>query len=124
MTQLFSIMLGGALGALTRYILSNLVYTWFGRNFPYGTLTVNIIGSFLMGFLTVLIMQKWAFNPALKLGVLVGFLGSLTTFSTFSLDTLSLLEEGAIFAAMLNVFLSVTVCVTAVWLGMALGKQI
>ncbi len=116
-------MLGGALGAISRYLLSNLVYDWFGRDFPYGTLTVNVIGSFLMGLLTIVIMHKSHTDPAIKLGLIVGFLGALTTFSTFSLDTLVLMQEGALLRALLNVFLSVIVCVTAVWLGMVTGRQ-
>ncbi len=121
--QLLSIMLGGALGAITRYLLSNFVYDWLGRDFPYGTLTVNVIGSFLMGFLMILFMQKGNIDPAMKLGLLVGFLGALTTFSTFSLDTLTLIQEGVLFRAMLNVLLSVVVCVLAVWFGMITAKQ-
>jgi CrcB protein len=117
-------MLGGALGAAMRYVVANWVYAWLGRDFPYGTLSVNVIGSFLMGVLTVLVMQKSAIDPVLKLGVMVGFLGAFTTFSTFSIDTLNLLEKGAIMLAMVNVFISVMTCLAAVWLGMLLGKQI
>ena len=116
-------MLGGALGAVSRYYISNLVYDWLGRDFPYGTLTVNIIGSFLMGLLTVIIMQKGHIDPAIKLGLLVGFLGALTTFSTFSLDTLALIQEGAVVRTLINVLISVIVCVFAVWLGMITAKQ-
>ena len=116
-------MLGGALGALSRYLLSNLVYDWLGRDFPYGTLTVNVIGSFLMGLLTIVIMHKSHIDPAIKLGLIVGFLGALTTFSTFSLDTLTLMQEGALLRALMNVFISVIVCVVAVWVGMVTGKQ-
>lgn len=116
-------MLGGAFGAISRYLLSNLVYDWFGRDFPYGTLTVNIIGSFFMGLLTIVIMHKSHIDPAIKLGLIVGFLGALTTFSTFSLDTLALIQEGALLRAMMNVLISVVVCITAVWLGMVTGKQ-
>lgn len=117
-------MLGGALGAAMRYGVANLVYAYLGRDFPYGTLSVNLIGSFLMGLFTILVMQKSAIDPAIKLGVMVGFLGAFTTFSTFSLDTLNLLEKGAIFLAMTNVLISVISCIAAVWLGMMLGKQL
>lgn len=123
LVQLFSIMLGGAIGAASRYLLSNLIYDWLGRDFPYGTLAVNIIGSFLMGLLSLLLMQKSHIDPAIKLGLLVGFLGALTTFSTFSLDTLALMQDGALIRALLNVLVSVIVCVTAVWLGMITAKQ-
>ncbi len=122
--QLVSIMLGGAFGAIARYLLSNLVYDWLGRSFPYGTLSVNILGSFLMGLLTIFFLQKAHLDPAIRLGVLVGFLGSLTTFSTFSLDTLDLIQEGALWQALINVLGSVIVCVFAVWLGMLAGRHI
>lgn len=117
-------MLGGALGAVMRYLVANWIYAYLGRDFPYGTLSVNIIGSFLMGLLTILIMQKSAIDPAVKLAIMVGFLGAFTTFSTFSIDTLNLLEKGAIALATLNIFISVTSCIAAVWLGILLGKQI
>ncbi len=117
-------MLGGALGTAMRYVVTNWVYAWLGRDFPYGTLSVNVIGSFLMGLLSIFVMQKSAIDPAIKLGVMVGFLGAFTTFSTFSLDTLNLLEKDAIMLAMVNVFISVMTCLVAVWLGMLLGKQI
>jgi CrcB protein len=117
-------MLGGAIGALLRYIVSNRVYDWLGRDFPYGTLTVNVAGSFLMGFLTILIIDRGNVDPAIKLGLLVGFLGAFTTFSTFSLDTLNLFEEGAFLRAFMNIFLSIFVCVTAVWVGILTGKQL
>lgn len=120
--QVISIMLGGAFGAIARYLISNRVYDWLGRDFPYGTLSVNILGSFLMGLLTYLFLQKAHLDPAIRLGLLVGFLGALTTFSTFSLDTLDLLQEGAIWQALINAFLSVVTCVFAVWLGMITGR--
>jgi CrcB protein len=122
--SLIGIMLGGAFGAVMRYVVANWVYAWLGRDFPYGTLSVNIIGSFLMGLLTIIILQKSALDPAIKLGVMVGFLGAFTTFSTFSIDTLNLLEKGDVILATVNVFTSVISCIVAVWLGMLLGKQL
>lgn len=124
MLQLISIMLGGALGAISRFALSNLVSSTLGRDFPYGTLTVNIIGSFLIGLLTVFFTYKSGLDPAIRLGVLVGFLGALTTFSTFSLETLSLLEQGSFMAALSNIFVSLISCIVMVWLGMQLAKQV
>ncbi|MCK5727218.1 MAG: fluoride efflux transporter CrcB [Thiotrichaceae bacterium] len=124
MLQLASIMLGGALGAISRFALSNLVSTTLGRDFPYGTLTVNLIGSFLIGLLTIFFAQKSGLDPSIRLGVLVGFLGALTTFSTFSLETLSLLEQGSLVAALSNIFISIISCIAMVWLGMQLAKQV
>ena len=121
--QLISILLGGALGAISRFALSNLVSSILGRDFPYGTLTVNLMGSFLIGLFTVFFTLKSGIDPAIRLGILVGFLGALTTFSTFSLETLSLLEQGSFFAALSNILISVISCIAMVWLGMQLAKQ-
>ena len=117
-------MIGGALGAVMRYLVSNGFYSLLGRDFPYGTLAVNVIGSFLMGVLTVLLIDRGEVDPLIKLAVLVGFLGSFTTFSTFSLDTLVLINEGALSRAFLNMLANVLVCVSAVWLGMVITKQL
>ena len=122
--QIMAIMIGGALGAVMRYLVSNGFYSLLGRDFPYGTLAVNVIGSFLMGVLTVLLIDRGEVDPLIKLAVLVGFLGSFTTFSTFSLDTLVLINEGALSRAFLNMLANVLVCVSAVWLGMVITKQL
>ena len=117
-------MLGGGLGAVARFLLSNKVTDKFGNAFPYGTLSVNVIGSFLMGFLAILLVERLALDPLLKLGVFVGFLGAFTTFSTFSMDTLSLFEQGHYLRAITNMFISVILSVLAVWLGVISGKFI
>jgi CrcB protein len=122
-SQIFAIMIGGALGAALRYLVSNGVYSLLGRDFPYGTLAVNVIGSFLMGILTVLLVERGESDPLLKLAILVGFLGAFTTFSTFSLDTLVLIDKGALMLAFFNMLGSVMICVSAVWLGMIIAKQ-
>ena len=122
--QIFSIMVGGALGAAMRYLVSNGVYAALGRDFPYGTLAVNVIGSFLMGLLTVILVERGDVDPLIKLAILVGFLGAFTTFSTFSMDTLVLINNGALTRALLNMLGSVLICVAAVWLGMIVAKQL
>lgn len=121
--QIFAIMIGGAIGAAMRFMVSNGVYSLLGREFPYGTLAVNIIGSFLMGLLTVMILERGDFDPLIKLAILVGFLGSFTTFSTFSMDTLALINDGALLRAFINMIANVVICVSAVWLGMILAKH-
>ena len=123
-SQIIAIMLGSSLGALMRYLISTWVNTKIDANFPFGTLTVNVMGSFLMGFLAVWLVEKLGLNPLLRLAIFVGFLGAFTTFSTFSMETLNLFEEGFALRALLNMMINVTFTVLAVWLGTVLGKQI
>lgn len=123
MSQMIAVALGGAFGAVFRFLISSGVYQWLGRGFPYGTLVVNIIGSFLIGLLTeALILQRVALSIEYRSAILIGLFGSLTTFSTFSLDTFYLIEQGQFAKASLNVFVSVVVCLIAVWIGLSLGK--
>jgi CrcB protein len=124
MNQILAIAGGGAIGAVLRYWVSTGVYALVGRNFPYGTLVVNIAGSLLMGLLFVLLIERMAENSLWRAALLVGLLGAFTTFSTFSIETLNLLEEGAYNRALLNVLLSVVLCVAAAWLGVKLGRQL
>lgn len=124
LAQILVIMLGGGLGALARFLLSTKVTEKFGSAFPYGTLSVNVIGSFAMGLLAMILVERLALDPLLKLGVFVGFLGAFTTFSTFSMDTLNLFEQGNHLRAVSNMFISVILSVLAVWLGVMLGKSI
>lgn len=124
MTQIAAIAVGGSLGALLRFWVANGVYEWMGRDFPHGTLFVNVSGSFLMGLLTELMLQRFALSVEYRAAILVGFLGAYTTFSTFAVETLYLLEEGSVLKAFLNMFLSVALCVTAVWIGLILGRRL
>ena len=125
MNQLISIALGGAFGAVLRFLMSAGLYQWLGRGFPYGTLAVNLVGSFLMGLLTeALILQRIAIAVEYRAAILVGFIGAFTTFSTFSLETIYLLEQGNLTKAGLNVLLSVIGCLIAVWLGLLLGRAL
>ncbi|CAI8858793.1 fluoride efflux transporter CrcB [Methylococcus capsulatus] len=122
--SLFAIALGGAAGALARFWVSNGLYGWLGRDFPHGTLFINVSGSFLMGFLSVMLIQRFALAAEYRVAVLVGFLGAYTTFSTFSLETLALFEEGSLLKAALNVLLSVVLCLAAVWVGAVLARRL
>lgn len=122
--QILAIMTGGALGALSRYVVSGTIMDKLGSDFPFGTLTVNVLGSFLMGFLAMLLVERIGLDPLLRLGVFVGFLGAFTTFSTFSMETLNLFEQGAHLKALINMFVSVLFSVTAVWMGVMLGKSV
>jgi len=122
--QILAIAGGGALGALGRFWVSSGVYRLLGRELPWGTLIVNILGSFLMGLLFVLFIERsTAGSEELRAAVLVGFLGAFTTFSTFSLETLALIEEGYLGRAFVNTGLSVSVCLAACWAGLLLGRS-
>lgn len=125
MNQIMVIALGGAFGAVFRFLISSGVYQWLGRGFPYGTLTVNIIGSLLIGLMTeALLLQRVVLSTEYRSAILIGLFGSLTTFSTFSLDTLHLIEQGQLSKASINIVASVFICLLAVWVGMAVGKSL
>ncbi len=124
MKALLFIAAGGAFGAVLRYGASVSVYSLFGRGFPYGTLFVNVSGSLLMGVLSVIMDERFDVGPEWRAAILVGVLGSFTTFSTFSIETLNLLEQGDMLRAFANIVLSVLVCLLAVWFGVLIGRQI
>ncbi len=125
MNQLVAIAFGGALGAVMRFLVSSGVYQWLGRGFPYGTLAVNIIGSFLIGLLTeALVLQRVAISMEFRAAILVGVFGAFTTFSTFSLETLYLIEQGSFTKAALNIMISIFACIFAVWLGLLIGRTL
>lgn len=124
MSQLIAIALGGSAGAITRFLVANGIYGWLGRAFPHGTLFINVSGSFLMGFLSAMMLQRFPMAVEYRAAILVGFLGAYTTFSTFALETLYLFEEGSLLKAGLNVLLSVILCLAAVWVGLILGRQL
>ncbi len=123
MMQIAFIAVGGALGAIMRYWISGGLYSILGREFPYGTLAVNIMGSLLMGFLFVYV-EKMNLSPEWRVGLMIGLLGAFTTFSAFSIETLNLIESGEEIKAALNILLSVTLCILGCWLGMLAGRNI
>jgi len=124
MMRLTVIALFGAAGALARYALSGWVYRAFGESFPYGTLAVNLIGCFLLGFVIHVNQTTELIPVELRQGITMGMLGAFTTFSTFGYDTLELLQSGQWRIGCLNIAVSVVFGLAAVWLGMSLGRQL
>lgn len=119
--QYLMVAIGGALGAMARFWVYNALLRWSG-GFPWATLAVNIIGSLLLGLVFVLIADRVVVAPALRSLMAVGFLGAFTTFSTFSLDALGLIQQGAWGQALGYIAASVLVCLLAAVAGMALGR--
>jgi len=103
----FAIAVGGTLGCWARYAMTNLVQTIYGRDFPYATMSINVLGSFLMGFLFIETLERLTFSPAVRTGILTGVLGGYTTFSTFEMESLLLVEQGEPLKALLYMALSV-----------------
>ena len=114
----------GALGCVTRYYLSGWVYNLLGRSFPYGTFAVNILGAFIIGLIMEFSMRSTLIPANLRTGLTIGFLGGLTTFSTFSYETFRLLEEGEFFIASTNVLASVLTCLFFTWLGIITARYL
>jgi fluoride exporter len=118
------VFLGGGIGAASRYWMQGAVYRIVGSSFPFGTLAVNLVGSFLIGFLMLVFEERFLVQPSLRIFLTIGILGGFTTFSSFSFETFALLREGSIVAGLLNAFASVAACLGATWLGTIVGKMI
>lgn len=132
MTQLLVIALGGAVGSVCRFLVSFAISqraqsSVLIMGFPFATLLVNAVGSFLIGVAYLVLQQRFADHGAydlLRSFIVVGLLGGFTTFSAFSLETLHLLEYGLIGKALLNIIASLTICMLAVFAGATLGRWI
>jgi len=124
LTRILSIALGGAFGAVARYLINISPLQNYLKPFPFPTFFINITGSFLIGFLLVLFADKLQINENLRFALMVGFLGAYTTFSTFELETWELIRESQFFTAFLYLFLSVAVGFIGVALGVTLARKI
>lgn len=124
MVTLLAIAVCGAAGCLSRYFIAGWVHDLTGRSFPFGTLTVNILGAFIIGLISEFSLRSTLIPPSLRIGLTIGFLGGLTTFSTFSYETFRLLEDGEILFASINVLASVLTCLVFTWLGISVARAL
>lgn len=123
------VFLGGGLGAVCRYLVTTQIGARFGTMFPWGTLSVNLLGSLLMGWILGLILLLTertgsGLGEAARLLLTVGFLGGFTTFSSFSMETLTLLRGGSLFYALANIGMNVILGLLAAWLGLSLSRML
>ena len=110
------------MGAILRFVMTQQIQLWIAKDFPYGTLAVNAVGSFLLGLLSHFLLHQINLHEALKLGIMVGLLGGFTTFSTFSVETILFLQKGDFLSASMNVLSHVSVCLILCFLGIQLAK--
>jgi len=124
MQRIVLIGIAGLAGTLARYSLSGIVARRFGETFPMGTLVVNVVGCFAAGFLFYLLQERFLVNDLVRTAIMIGFLGGFTTFSSFGLQTFTLLKDGQIGLATTNVLVSNVLGLFTVWLGYSLGRLI
>ena len=116
--------IGAAIGGTLRYWISNVVFKIFSENFPYGTLVVNVVGSFILGFLMFYFNDRELLSPQLRLFLTIGFCGGFTTFSTFSFETMNLFRETQYLLGSVNILLNLLLCLIGVFLAYLLTKLI
>jgi len=117
------VMFGGALGSATRYAVGTAINVRVGPRFPLGTIVINITGSFLIGFLMILLTERLQLNPNWRLLLVVGFLGGYTTFSSFEFETYQAIRDGGNWIGLANVVASVVLGFAGVWLGATLARR-
>ena len=113
--------IGGFLGANARYLVAGWAAQRFGTTFPYGTFIINVSGSFILGLFLVFVQERTFIHPNYRLFFAVGFLGAYTTFSTFTYESLRLVQDGSILLGLTNIFASVVIGLLGVVLGVVLG---
>jgi CrcB protein len=117
------IAVGGGLGSLARYLAGGAIMTRYAGRFPWGTLAVNVTGSFFIGLLMTILTERFQPHPYWRLLLVVGFLGGYTTFSSFEWETYAAVREGGFWIGLMNVVGSVTLGYAAVWLGAMLARR-
>ena len=122
MERALLITLGGAIGTLLRYITSLLAAQWLGTEFPYGTLIVNLSGAFVIGVVQHLGMEGLMIPDNTRLFLTTGMMGGLTTYSTFSYETVRLMEAGAWSQAWINIFVTTVICLSLCFVGISVGR--
>ena len=124
LTHLLIIGAGGAAGAIGRYLVVAMVTNTFGSRFPWGTLAVNLLGSFMLGVAFVIVLERLQGHAELRSLIMVGFLGAFTTFSTFSLEVFSLFNHGQVISALVYILMSVILCVFATALAVVAARAL
>ncbi|EAX46388.1 CrcB protein [Thermosinus carboxydivorans Nor1] len=122
MLKIFLVALGGSIGATARYLISDWAAQRWGADFPYGTLIVNIAGCFIIGLFMALVTERIIVSPYWRLLVTVGFVGGLTTFSSFSYETIKLVNDGQMTFALYNILSNFVLGFFATWTGISLAK--
>jgi fluoride exporter len=116
--------IGGFFGAISRFIISKQMALLLGDDFPYGTLLVNAVGSFLLGFLSRYLMEHFVVSELVRVSLLIGFLGAFTTFSTFSYESIMLLQEGDFIKAGVNILSNILLCLILCFVGFQFAKSL
>ncbi len=124
MNMILAIAAGGAIGSVLRHFVGMITLNFFGPNFPWGTITVNVIGSFVMGVLVTYLALNWSPSQEIRAFLTVGLLGGFTTFSAFSLDVITLWERGASMAAMGYIMASIILSIFALMIGMMIIRAV
>jgi fluoride exporter len=115
--------IGGFFGAICRFVISKQMAFLLGDDFPYGTLLVNAVGSFLLGFLSRYLLEHFVVTELVRVSILIGFLGAFTTFSTFSYESIILLQEGDLLKAAINIISNVLLCLILCFVGFQFSKS-
>ncbi len=123
MVRYILVLVGGAVGSLTRFVVGTAIVARLGGRFPYGTVFINLTGSFLIGFAMTYLTERTYLNPNWRFLLVIGFLGGYTTFSSFEWETLSLMRDGSRWLGLLNGFGSFIIGYGAVWLGAVVAAR-